>query len=552
MPNNDLEAEIHPLKREDERPQENYERSRDNGALCEKKSRFFDMSFVRMAAFFISLFLCLAMVFVFSFIIPCPIRPASEKAWSKDYQNAVTYRFLAMEDVNEDKVQDIIFVFKTSNSSGFNKSCSDEGFSSPCAFVTALSGTNGSVVWEEAVTEDIMFIECGIERLGEAHFPGCLVIGKDNDLIAVDSHTGKTLWKKPSHFRAYSSLMTPLLKIPDVDGDEIQDLLIFTTDQDKIQGYFYSGRNGDVIGQNGSLSLNGTTGYLLHVTKSGTRYLLFYKGHSIYAYALGDLYTLATGISTKPKTIKQDPEWEKKLNSAGYIPIPISSSEDIRYLMKVPGEGYENLLVVTSTISQLLDGQSLHSLWTINTTNVLSEPTLGYYKRKALSIIIEVNVGDNRKKVVIRSIGSGEVQWETELKSGPQNPKPAVLHAVDGRSVVLFWGGSQTYSNETELPVNQNLYMFHPSHPEYLLQLNSSTKSIVIFNALLFEHGRHASYVLLTGPLASEFPGIVSVSKQKLKEDIKTSSAMRLSQEGKHSDETILDFFSSLRYSSDV
>lgn len=41
---------------------------------------------------------------------------------------AVPYQFLAIEDVNEDKVQDVLFAFKSSNgSSSFNRSCLDEG-----------------------------------------------------------------------------------------------------------------------------------------------------------------------------------------------------------------------------------------------------------------------------------------------------------------------------------------------------------------------------------------------------------------------------------------
>ena len=40
----------------------------------------------------------------------------------------VAYQFLAIDDVNEDKVQDVIFAFKASNgSSSFNRSCLDEG-----------------------------------------------------------------------------------------------------------------------------------------------------------------------------------------------------------------------------------------------------------------------------------------------------------------------------------------------------------------------------------------------------------------------------------------
>lgn len=41
---------------------------------------------------------------------------------------SVAYQFLAIEDVNEDKVQDVVFAFKAGNgSSSFNGSCLDEG-----------------------------------------------------------------------------------------------------------------------------------------------------------------------------------------------------------------------------------------------------------------------------------------------------------------------------------------------------------------------------------------------------------------------------------------
>lgn len=40
----------------------------------------------------------------------------------------VAYQFLAIEDVNKDKVQDVIFAFRASNGSGSsNNTCLDEG-----------------------------------------------------------------------------------------------------------------------------------------------------------------------------------------------------------------------------------------------------------------------------------------------------------------------------------------------------------------------------------------------------------------------------------------
>ncbi|NXY14250.1 F234A protein, partial [Atrichornis clamosus] len=191
MDNKDSEAEIHPLKTEDVKAQENHENSVER-RIISKASGLSRLSRWRTAAFFVSLFLCLIIVFAFSFIIPCPERPVSERTWFQNYNDAVAYQFLAIEDVNEDKVQDVLFAFKSSNgSSSFNRSCLDEGLPSPCAFVAAVSGTNGSVLWESPAAEDVQWLQCGIQQLGMAEAPGCLVVGKPVFLTAVDLRTGE-------------------------------------------------------------------------------------------------------------------------------------------------------------------------------------------------------------------------------------------------------------------------------------------------------------------------------------------------------------------------
>ncbi|NXF80951.1 F234A protein, partial [Sclerurus mexicanus] len=188
MDNKDSEAEIHPLKTEDVKAQENHENSVERRIISKQSA---GLSRWRTAAFFISLFLCLVIVFAFSFIIPCPVRPVSEKTWFQNYNNAVAYPFLAFQDVNKDKVQDVLFAFKASNgSNSFNRSCLDEGLPSPCAFIAAVSGTNGSVLWESPAAEDVAWMECGIQQLGEAEAPGCLVVGKPMSLTALDLQTG--------------------------------------------------------------------------------------------------------------------------------------------------------------------------------------------------------------------------------------------------------------------------------------------------------------------------------------------------------------------------
>lgn len=54
-----------------------------------------------------------------------------------------------------------------------------------------MSGTNGSVLWESPAAEDVQWLQCGIQQLGTAEAPGCLVVGKLLSLIAVDLRTGE-------------------------------------------------------------------------------------------------------------------------------------------------------------------------------------------------------------------------------------------------------------------------------------------------------------------------------------------------------------------------
>lgn len=84
----EAEAEIHPLKAR-EAPASPGSGARDaekeaggGGAQPGRLSQW------RTAAFFLSLYLCLGVAFAFSFVIPCPVRPASRTAWSRAYDDA--------------------------------------------------------------------------------------------------------------------------------------------------------------------------------------------------------------------------------------------------------------------------------------------------------------------------------------------------------------------------------------------------------------------------------------------------------------------------------
>ncbi|NXA88207.1 F234A protein, partial [Melanocharis versteri] len=546
MDNKDSEAEIHPLKTEDVKAQENHENFMERRIV--KSSGLSRLSRWRTAAFFISLFLCLVIVFAFSFIIPCPERPVSERTWFQYYNNAVPYQFLALDDVNEDKVQDVLFAFKSSNgSSSFNRSCVDEGLPSPCAFVAAVAGTNGSVLWESPAAEDVQWLQCGIQQLGTAEAPGCLVLEKPLALIAVDLRTGEVLWRQSGDFGANYTVLTPLSVIPDVDNDGVQDLMIFLTKEGQVRTFIHSGKTGQQIGSTGSLTVDGNARYVrLHLHASS--YFLFYTENSIYAYSLKDLCSAAVGMEVKLPKFQPDPHWEKHIDHATHR-LPLPRFGHIHYLAKVPAHSRDNILVVNSEMAMLINTKDLHTMWTLNVSRALSEPLLGYYKPDDHGIVLESETGPNRKKVMIVESRSGAVQWELKLNSGAGSPGPATLSTADHRSAFLMWGDYQEPGNETKhgAPL-QKLYLFHPSYNHVLLELRNSTDQIIVFTAALFERSHHACYVLLRGPQPSEGPGPVSLMKRKLKEDVLGSRVIWLRHMAGDNEQHIRDRLYRMRF----
>uniref|UniRef100_A0A8C9FAC1 Family with sequence similarity 234 member A n=1 Tax=Pavo cristatus TaxID=9049 RepID=A0A8C9FAC1_PAVCR len=524
MDNKDSEAEIHPLKTEDVKAQENHENSVERRIII-KQSQLSRLSRWRTAAFFVSLFLCLIIVFAFSFIIPCPERPVSERTWLRNYDSAVAYRFLAIEDVNEDKVQDVVFAFKASNgSSSFNSSCLDEGLPSPCAFITAVSGTNGRVLWERPAAMEVEWMQCGIKQLGGA--PGCLLVGQPVSLTAVDQQTGEVQWRQSDDFGANYTVLTPLSVIPDVDGDGVQDLIIFIATGDKVCHCEATlspvSSLGKQIGSSGSLNVDGECVATAEPGASAPSP----AWHPCLLGRVSDSYCAGE------KSLKGVPPPHPPKQRAPRASVPnlesiihllfLFSTGDIRYLAKIPGRSRENVLVVSSEMAVLISAQNLQTLWTLNVSRVM---------------IVEG--------------GSGAVQWDLKLNSRAESPRPATLSTADHRSTFLIWGEYQVAGNETVTPL-QKLYLFHPSYTNVLLELRNSTDQIIAFNATLFERSRHACYVLLRGPQPGEEPGLVSLMKRKLKEDVSESRVIWLSQVAVDSEQYIRDRLYRMRFLSRV
>lgn len=554
MDNKDLEAEIHPLKNEDRKSQENpgnLPRNEDNLKSKPVPSR---LSRCRTVAFFLSLFICLFVVFVLSFIMPCPDRPSSQGTWKLDYNNAVTYDFLALGDINKDRVQDVLFLYKNTNSSNnLTRSCADEGFSTPCAFVVAVSGANGSVLWERSVAQDVTLVKCATPQTldSEELSSACIFVGRPGSFIAVSFFTGETLWSHPSSFSGNVSILSPLLQVPDIDGDGdgTPDLLILTQEGQEVSGALYSGSTGYQIGHRGSLGVDGDGAALLHVTRTGAQYILLPCAGALCGFSVKSLFERITG---RDGHFKEDPYWESMLNHSVHRRL-LHSPGAVRYLMNIPGKAGQDLLIVTSEACMLLDGQDLKPRWTLGEAQVLRKPILGHYKPDTLAVVIENGTSTDRQ-ILLLDLSTGSILWSQPLPSLPGGPPSTSLMTADHRSAFFFWGLHDLVSaNEMDPPdVQHSLYMFHPTLPGILLELANVSANIVAFDAVLFEPSRHAAYVLLTGPASSDVPGLVSVTKHKVQDLVPGSRVIHLGEGSSDSDQAIRDRFSRLRYRSEI
>ncbi|KAM9208451.1 protein FAM234A [Dugong dugon] len=551
MDNKELEAEIHPLKNEDRKSQESLGNRTTKEDPCKSLPPQSRLSRCRTVAFFLSLFICLFVVFVVSFIIPCPDRPASQRMWRIDYNTAVAYDFLATEDINKDRIQDVLFLYKNANSSNhFNRSCADEGFSSPCAFAAALSGANGSLLWERPVAQDVTLVQCtGPQQKGSEALSACILVGGPGSVIAVDPFTGETLWSNPSSPGRNMSILSLLLGVPDVNNDGLPNLLVLIREEKEVNGYVYSGSTGSQVGHKSSLGADGEGGSLLHVTRTGAHYLLFPCAHSLCGWSMKSLFEEMTG---RQSLLRKDPLWEHAINATTHR-VSSPSPGAIRYQMHVPGRASKDLLLVGSEACMLLDGQDLAPKWTLGNTQVFRKPVLGHYKPDTLSVVIENGTGINRQ-ILLLDLGTGVILWRQPLSGLPGSPLSANLPTADHRSAFFFWGLPEGISmNQTETRGAPNsLYMFHPTLPSVLLELANISANIVAFEAVLFEPSRHAAYVLLTGPESPAEPGLVSVTKHKVRDRIPDSRVVRLGQDRAESDQAVRDRFSRLRYRSEV
>lgn len=542
MENTDHATEGDPLKREDG-VEAGRTASPTEGKKGCKDLGFAKLTHWRTAVFFLSLFLCLTVVFAFSFIIPCPVRPQYLISWSRTFNETATYDFLAVEDANKDKVMDVLFVLKSSKGSQ-NNSCVGEDLQSPCIFVLSVDGTHGESLWERPLEPEFHWAQCGLEKDSGRSWD-CLV-SHSNQLTALDKSKGEVQWQQPQPAGLHSNV--PVLSLPDLDEDKIGDVALVAHNSLQTEVIFLSGNTGLQIGSTVTLDATKTDNHLLYRTKDGSYYVLLEKDTGLFGLALWRVAAKA-GIEAR---LTKDKHWESKASETSGL-VHIFKSDQVKKVLKTAERYRSNLLLVTGREVVEIDG-NLQILWMYNASSILSTPSFGHFNKDGiLDVVIEEDVGNNTKKVIILDGVSGGVLWEVSLRASPNSPRPASIYTTNFFSVFMFWGLMPTETNSSGLVTsNRRAYMLHPLYSKVLLESTYVVDHIIAFRATLLEHGRHAAYFTLTGPGSEGAEGTVILSKRKLKQDVPDSRVIRIGTGGDtETDENIREAFNRLRFSDD-
>uniref|UniRef100_A0A3P9J350 Family with sequence similarity 234 member A n=1 Tax=Oryzias latipes TaxID=8090 RepID=A0A3P9J350_ORYLA len=495
----------------------------------------------RTAIFFLSLFLCLTIVFAFSFILPCPVRAQYLKTWNRTFSDAATYDFLAIEHASSDHVVDILFVLKNTEGSK-NNSCADAGLRSPCLFFIGVDGTKGETLWETPLEAEFYWAQCGQQKEAEKSWH-CL-LSHSHNLTAIDKYTGKVIWQQPKPTGLQSSL--PFLTVPDLDGDKVSDVLLVASNSTQTQLVLLSGKTGVQMGSTVVLDFTDTVSHVLHRTKEGSYYILLQKDTGVYGLPLWRI----AGKAALKVELKKDIHLEKNTSDSAPL-IPIFEFNGVSMLRTKKTSDPSDMLVVTSNGVVLIDGNKLQPRWRFNTSAVISELSFGHFnKDEILDVVVEDNTGNNTKRVVILDGQSGDVLWEVDLLAAANSPKPGSVYTTKSISVFMFWGLMPSNSSES-LVGNRCSYMLLPHYPKVLLEYSNVMEHIIAFKATLMELGRHAAYILLTGPQTKGANGTVVLTKRKLKQDVTLSNVLRIgSVEDSETNEAIKEAFNRLRFSS--
>ncbi|KAG5832442.1 hypothetical protein ANANG_G00291220 [Anguilla anguilla] len=560
---------------------------------------------IRTAFFLVPLCCAVLLVLLCAFLLPCKQGELDNGSpqWERELGEVGGgfYPSLALWDVDSDATEDVLVgVAQQTNES---QPAGSQVYSKEYS-VLALSAASGKELWKTDARESVKSIQCGLQpqarpaggRLraflqgslgpegasaGRAQRPLCLVIGSSR-ITAVSGATGKKLWSASP-----GKIVSQAVLIPDLNGDSVPDFLIATLPVDQVSSSFglslllLSGVSGNQIGHSVTFNLTARgkpIGPDLHVTGLGAHYILLGLG-TVEAASLKDIYIQATGRAPISPILKiKDPSWEKLRTNSSLIHIS-SNSEQVEFMLPLVAglcnnhnnfDSISNLnssrsdwvLVCGSSKLSVLRESDTHAKWTVNSADIHGRPAPGQFNEDGIpDLLIQQSVSPGVRKVQLIDGASGRGLWEAEFVCPQLDLEGSSIATSSGISVFLFWAGElQTLKNITKAPASQGvvptvdpanpvlrrLYLLHPAYPTVLMELTTTTDTLLAAAVSYQEQQKDASYITISARPAK--PGAQVVRTLSLRASIGGAKIVRLGEDRRAGAFEISKFFRSLSF----
>ncbi|XP_067007692.2 uncharacterized protein [Anabrus simplex] len=319
-----------------------------------------------------------------SMVMPCT-ELVTEYVWTRSLPKLTSESALQVNDVNKDGILDVIIAYGT-GADGHDVPdivCTlyFKGVIPCLGGLLALDGKSGTIIWQHWAPHAVYTVDCGADLTGD-NVKDCLATGKGGVLRVVNGNDGSLVWQLEHQQSVDQELQIDSYAgqfIPDIDGDEIQDILAAHTEDSSGGGagpavcghlVLLSGHNGKML-QKLATPGGEETYYAPQILVQMDGELLVLFGTGGHA-SPGGLYVvplqqLTLGELLQVKTLYKDP-------FKGVMSPPA--------LADINQDGIEDIVVATFNSSVLaFDGHTFQLLWnfTFPNSETFSVPTPGYF-----------------------------------------------------------------------------------------------------------------------------------------------------------------------------
>ncbi|XP_056128141.1 protein FAM234B [Rhinichthys klamathensis goyatoka] len=507
---------------------------------------------VRTTAFLLPLGCAALLVLMCAFLLPCPQGAPHLTHWQRALGDAsgVTSPPLALCDVDGDGLEDLLIGVTSISNDTQPINAQSKEFS-----VCAVSGVSGQLLWTRPLREPLFSVQCGLQTGSADPQTGsaCVLISSGH-IIAVNASTGRTQWTA-----AVSDVESHAVLLPDLDEDAFPDLLIATLPADQVSDLalvLLSGRSGALIGRpvNFNLTAQGKLiGPLLHETQMRAYYVLFGLG-TVEGVSLSLVYHQATGRTAVSRVLQKEPSWERlrKSNSSRLIHI---SSEQVEFLLPLVAghsaqhSNLDSVSVLNSSRSErmlvcgadgrlsVLTANDTHTAWSLGPAVIHTRPALGQFSDDDVPDLLIHQSANGVRKVQILDGARGRSLWEAGFVCPRLAVEDSSVRTSSGQSVFLFWAGDPLSpalnvtkaTSQAAEPVLRKLFLLHPSYPTILLQLSSTTDTILTAAVSYQPQQKDASYISVSSrPTSGRRPAAQRLKSLSLRAAIADAQILQL------------------------